>query len=55
VRSVESELNEAGRPPSETVPAAAPDTVATGAVTAAPPAAGEETPRQTALPGFDRI
>ena len=56
VRSVETELNEAGRPPSETAPAAAvPDTVATGAPPAAPPAAGEETPRQTALPGFDRI
>ena len=59
VRSVETELNEAGRPPSETVPAAAPDTVATNASPAAspaaPPAAGEETPRQTALPGFDRI
>ena len=54
VRSVETELNDAGRPPSETPPAT-PDTVATGASPAAPAAAGEETPRQTALPGFDRI
>jgi sec-independent protein translocase protein TatB len=51
VRSVETELNEAGRSPSETAPAAAPGTVAP----AAPAPAGEETPRQTALPGFDRI
>jgi sec-independent protein translocase protein TatB len=55
VRSVETELNEAGTPPSATAPAATPDTVATGASPAAPAAAGEETPRQTALPGFDRI
>ena len=55
VRSVESELNEAGRPPAETVPPAAPDTVATGVSPAVPTVAGEETPRQTALPGFDRI
>ena len=54
VRSVETELNEAGRPPSEIVPAA-PDTVATGVSPAVPTVAGEETPRQTALPGFDRI
>ena len=55
VRSVETELNEAGRPPSEAAPAVAPGSVATGASPAAPPAAAEETPRQTALPGFDRI
>jgi sec-independent protein translocase protein TatB len=54
VRSVETELNEAGKPPSETA-AAPPATVGTGASPAVPPAAGEETPRQTALPGFDRI
>ena len=36
VRSVETELNEAGRPPSETAPAAPSDTVATGASPAAP-------------------
>jgi sec-independent protein translocase protein TatB len=55
VRSVEAQLNDAGGPPVETAPAATPDAVATGAAPAAPPAAGEETPRQTALPGFDRI
>jgi sec-independent protein translocase protein TatB len=55
VRSVETELNEAGRPPSEIAPPATADTVATGASPAAPPAVGEEKPRQTALPGFDRI
>ena len=51
VRSVETEVNEAGRSPSEPAPAAAPGTAAP----AAPAPAGEETPRQTALPGFDRI
>jgi sec-independent protein translocase protein TatB len=55
VRAVETELNEAGRPPSEAAPPATADTVATGASPAAPAAAGEEKPRQTALPGFDRI
>ena len=50
-RSVETELTAAGRSPSETAPAAAPGTAAP----AAPAPAGEETPRQTALPGFDRI
>ena len=55
VRSVETELNEAGRsPPAGTAPAA-PDSVAPAALPAAPAPAGEETPRQTALPGFDRI
>jgi sec-independent protein translocase protein TatB len=55
VRSVETELNEAGRSPSDNAPAATPDSVVTGASPIAPPATGEETPRQTALPGFDRI
>ncbi len=59
VRSVETELNEAGatRPHPRRRPAARARTaVATGASTpAAPPAAGEDAPRQTALPGFDRI
>jgi sec-independent protein translocase protein TatB len=55
VRSVETELNEAGKSTSETAPVAAPGTVAPAASPAAPAPAGEETPRQTALPGFDRI
>ncbi|HEX3633058.1 MAG TPA: Sec-independent protein translocase protein TatB [Casimicrobiaceae bacterium] len=55
VRSVETELNEAGTSSSEASPAAAPGTIATGAPPAATAPAGEETPRQTALPGFDRI
>ena len=55
VRSVETELNEAGQSSSETSPAAIPGTIATGVPPAAPAPAGEETPRQTALPGFDRI
>jgi len=61
VRSVETELNEAGRSPAETAPAAAHDAVAPAAASppapmpAAPAPSGEETPRQTALPGFDRI
>jgi sec-independent protein translocase protein TatB len=54
VRSVETELNEAGRSPAETEPAV-PDAVAPAASPAAPAPASEETPRQTALPGFDRI
>ena len=52
VRSVETQLNEAGR----SAPAAP---IADTGAAAAPPAAsaptGEEAPRQTALPGFDRI
>jgi len=61
VRSVETELNEAGRSPAETAAAAAHDAVAPAAAApaapmpAAPAPSGEETPRQTALPGFDRI
>jgi len=61
VRSVETELNEAGRSPAEIAPAAAHDAVAPAAASppapmpAAPAPSGEETPRQTALPGFDRI
>ena len=55
VRSVETELNEAGRPPSETPPSPAPGTAAAATSPAAPAQTGEETPRQTALPGFDRI
>jgi sec-independent protein translocase protein TatB len=54
VRSVETELSEAGRSPAETEPAV-PDAVAPAASPAAPAPASEETPRQTALPGFDRI
>jgi len=56
VRSVEAELNQAGAAPPST-PSAPPGTAATEPTTAAeaprPPA--EQTPRQTALPGFDRI
>ena len=55
VRSVETELNEAGRSPAETAPAAAPAAVAPEASPVTPAPAAEETPRQTALPGFDRI
>jgi len=56
VRSVEAELNQAGAAPPAT-PAVPPGAVAAEPTAAAeaprPPA--EETPRQTALPGFDRI
>jgi sec-independent protein translocase protein TatB len=59
VRSVEAELNEAGAtlPASETAPSAPAGSVAPEASTAArpPPATAEDAPRQTALPGFDRI
>ncbi|HEX4523818.1 MAG TPA: Sec-independent protein translocase protein TatB [Casimicrobiaceae bacterium] len=55
VRSVETELNEAGKPPSESPPAPAPGTGAAATSPGAPAPTGEETPRQTALPGFDRI
>jgi sec-independent protein translocase protein TatB len=50
VRSVETELNEAGAAPAALATPAAADAAAVP-----PPAAGEITPRQTALPGFDRI
>jgi sec-independent protein translocase protein TatB len=52
VRSVETELNEAGTSPPVS---ATPPPADTGTPPVAPAAAGEETPRQTALPGFDRI
>jgi sec-independent protein translocase protein TatB len=59
VRSVETELNDAGRSPAETAPAGAHDAAAAASpaspMPAAPAPPGEETPRQTALPGFDRI
>ncbi len=69
VRSVETELNEAGAAPTVSAtppttdaaaPSAAPTESAASATadTAAPgaaPATGDEPPRQTALPGFDRI
>ncbi|HEY7945992.1 MAG TPA: Sec-independent protein translocase protein TatB [Casimicrobiaceae bacterium] len=59
VRSVETQLNEAGaaQPASAASSAAPPaDATAVGAVgPAAAPVAGEDAPRQTALPGFDRI
>ena len=51
VRSVETELNEAGTAPA----ASAAPPADTGTPPVAPAATGEETPRQTALPGFDRI
>ena len=52
VRSVEAELNDTGAPPaSSTAPSG---TVATEAAPAAPSPA-DDAPRQTALPGFDRI
>ena len=51
VRSVETELNDAGAAPA----ASAAPSADTGTPPVAPAAAGEETPRQTALPGFDRI
>ncbi len=51
VRSVETELNEAATAPA----ASAPPSADTGTPPVAPAAAGGETPRQTALPGFDRI
>jgi sec-independent protein translocase protein TatB len=52
VRSVETELNEAGTsPPISATPSAAD----AGTPPVAPAAGGDETPRQTALPGFDRI
>jgi len=56
VRSVETELNGAGAaPPASATPAAATaDTAATVASPVTPPAP-EDMPRQTALPGFDRI
>jgi sec-independent protein translocase protein TatB len=55
VRAVETEMNEAGKPPADTAPAAAPDSVAPAASPGVPAPKGEDTPRQTALPGFDRI
>ncbi|MEP6997133.1 MAG: Sec-independent protein translocase protein TatB [Betaproteobacteria bacterium] len=69
VRAVETDLNQAGAAPTEsatppTADAAAPSAAPTEsaasatAATAAPsaaPATGDEPPRQTALPGFDRI
>ena len=55
VRSVETELNEAGAAPAASATPATADTVPTGTAPVTPPAAGEDTPRQTALPGFDRI
>ena len=53
VRSVETELNEAGG----AQPSPAPAPAATPADATVPPAAatGGDAPRQTALPGFDRI
>jgi sec-independent protein translocase protein TatB len=51
MRPVETELSDAGTAPAaSTAPSAD-----TGSPPVAPAAAGEETPRQTALPGFDRI
>jgi sec-independent protein translocase protein TatB len=55
VRAVETEMNEAGKPPADTAPAAAPDSVAPAGSPGVPAPKGEDTPRQTALPGFDRI
>ncbi|MGH8849798.1 MAG: Sec-independent protein translocase protein TatB [Casimicrobiaceae bacterium] len=63
-RSVEAELNEAGAagPASEAAAAPAPAHEATSGAAqlaatepAMTPPAGEDAPRQTALPGFDRI
>lgn len=57
VRSVETELNAAGAAPPEvsTPPAPQGDAAATAASPGAPTPAGDDAPRQTALPGFDRI
>ena len=55
VRSVETELNEAGAAPAASATPAMADTVPTGTAPVTPSAPGEDTPRQTALPGFDRI
>jgi sec-independent protein translocase protein TatB len=67
VRSVESQLNEAGSPsaagpdaaPEAEVGASAPAPAAASATTTSstspPPTAAGEAPRQSALPGFDRI
>jgi sec-independent protein translocase protein TatB len=57
VRSVETELNTAGTTPPEasTPPASQGDTGAAAASPAAPAPRGDDAPRQTALPGFDRI
>ena len=56
VRSVETELNQAGAaaPPASAMPEGAVSTAAPTAEGAARPPA-EDAPRQTALPGFDRI
>lgn len=55
-RSVESELNEAGAAQSSPEAAARPPVAPPHDATApAAPAAGGDLPRQTALPGFDRI
>ena len=51
VRSVETGLNEAGNAPA----ASATPSADSGTPPIAPAAPGEEAPRQTALPGFDRI
>jgi sec-independent protein translocase protein TatB len=55
VRSVETELNEAGATPAASATSAAADIAPNDAAAVTPPAAGETAPRQTALPGFDRI
>ena len=61
VRSVETQLNEAGSPsaasPEAEVGAPAPAVVSTTTTPSSPPAsaAAGEPPRQGALPGFDRI
>jgi sec-independent protein translocase protein TatB len=52
VRSVETELNEAAGPPPAT---GAPSATASDTAPSGGTAAADETPRQTALPGFDRI
>ena len=51
VRSVETGLNEAGNAPA----ASATPSADSGTPPVTPVAPGEEAPRQTALPGFDRI
>jgi len=57
VRSVETELNAAGAAPPEASapPASQGDSGATAASPVAPAPSGDDAPRQTALPGFDRI
>jgi len=54
VRSVETELNDAGAAPPATSSAPT-GTVPTEAPPTAPSPAADDGPRQTALPGFDRI